>query len=472
MPGGLSSFGGVVTKTIPMVGALGVPGFKAGLNWISLLWTTSILAGLIAFLTQMILARCFSVSDYGALSAAYRLVSLLAPVAGFGVGAYWLRLFGKEGFMAQRWIRPSLGLVLMSSAGSVGLLLGLGLLLDSGGETERLVLLLSPVVVFWAVSELGKARLQLEGRYRGLSILDASFPLGCFLVASVAWLTSGGVGLVATGYSLAALVLGAVHVAMLLPMAAGRFDLAGHRPHKPAPTESRVTVKDSLRVAANAWPFALAGILYLTHYQVGVVLVERIQGSESAGIYNVAVTVLGAVYLLPAAIYGKFLMPKIQRWAEHDRERFIRVYKFGNGAMLLLGSLLMLAVALSSVTIIPWLFGDRYTESGRVLLLMALCVPVRFLGTNVGSVLATGQHMKRKNICDGIGALISILLNLLLIPWLGIYGAAAATLLTESALVLMFLYTARRHVLGQEALRGWNIRVSSLQGHEQNRRSP
>jgi len=251
---------------------------------------------------------------------------------------------------------------------------------------------------------------------------------------------------------------------MLLPMAAGRFELAGHRPHAPAPApiESRVRVRDCLRVAANAWPFALAGILYLTHYQVGVVLVERIQGSESAGIYNVAVTVLGAVYLLPAAIYGKFLMPKIQRWAEHDRDRFIRVYKFGNGAMLLLGGLLMLGVALSSITLIPWFFGDRYTESGRVLLLMALCVPVRFLGTNVGSALATGQHMKRKNICDGIDALISILLNLLLIPGLGIYGAAVATLLTESALVLMFLYTARKHVLGQEALRGWNVRVSSL----------
>jgi O-antigen/teichoic acid export membrane protein len=461
-----------VAKTFPVIGALGVPGFKAGVNWISLLWTTSVLAGLISFLTQMILARCLSVSDYGALSAAYRLLSVLAPVAGFGVGAYWLRLFGKEGFMAQRWIKPSLGLVLMTSTGCVGFVLGLGLLLDSGGDAERLVLLLSPVVVFWAASELGKARLQLEGRYRALSMLDASFVLGCFLVAWIAWLTSGGVALVAAGYSSAALILGAVHVGMLVPMATGRFDLAGHRPHGTAPIESRVRVRDCLRVAANAWPFALAGILYLTHYQVGVVLVERIQGTEPAGIYNVAVTIMGAVYLLPAAIYGKFLMPKIQRWAEHDRERFIRVYKFGNGVMLLLGGVLMLGVALSSITIIPWFFGDRYTESGRVLLLMALCVPVRFLANNVASILATGKHMKRKNRCDGIGALMSILLNLLLIPGLGIYGAAVSTLLTESALVLMFLYTARKHVLGQEALRGWNIRVSSLEGHEHNPRSP
>lgn len=447
-----------------MIAHLRLPGVLGSLNWISLLWVSSLLSGFFAFLAQVLIARSFPVSDYGAFSAAYRLVSLLAPVAGFGVGACWLRLFGKEGSAARRWIRPSLILVSCTSLLAAGIALVVGAVAGPSERTAGLTYLLTPLLLFWGFSELGKAAFQLEGRYGALAFWESAFGLGCFLVAGLAWLGGWSVHLLATGLSLLGLAIASFHGRRVLQMTSARPGAASEAFQAPAPGARECAPPDPRDVAREAWSFALGGVFYLVYYQAGIVLVAWMEGAEAAGIYNAALTAAAAVYLLPDAVFQKFLMPKIQRWAEHDRERFIRVYRFGNGAMLASGLVWMLGLGLGGLTVLPWVFGAAYQESGRVLLILALCVPVRFLGVSVGSALVTGGHMPKKNRYHGIGALANVVLNVVLIPGLGVYGAAWSAVLTEAILLLLFLHGVRSHVLGSCALQDWNVRLESLRG--------
>jgi O-antigen/teichoic acid export membrane protein len=228
------------------------------------------------------------------------------------------------------------------------------------------------------------------------------------------------------------------------------------------PNPLKAASPNLLDVTAEAMPFALAGVFYLVYHQIGVVLLGWMQGDEPAGIYNVALTVIAALALLPDAVFQKYLMPKTQHWAEHDRARFLRVYRFGNGVMLASGLGLMLALGLASPTLIPWVFGDAYRESGRVLLVLALAVPFRFLSVSVGCALVTGGHMARKNVYHGIAATANVLLNVMLIPGYGVYGVAGSAVLTEALLLGMFLWGVRSHVLGSDTLQGWNVRLGSL----------
>ena len=134
--------------------------------------------------------------------------------------------------------------------------------------------------------------------------------------------------------------------------------------------------------------------------------------------------------------------------------------------MFLCGLFFMFCVLISAFTIVPWFFGSRYADSGRILLILSISVPIRFLSTNVGSTLVTGEHMRRKNLYQGMGALFNILLNLLFIPTLGFYGAALSAVLTEFMLLFMYSVGVRNHVLGPKVWKSWSFRLESPVNHE------
>ncbi|MDC0181946.1 polysaccharide biosynthesis C-terminal domain-containing protein [Candidatus Thioglobus sp.] len=185
---------------------------------------------------------------------------------------------------------------------------------------------------------------------------------------------------------------------------------------------------------------------------------------QAAGIYNVAFTIMAAVYLLPDVIYQKYLLPKFHRWANYDRARFLEVYQAGNGAMLLLGVFVSGAILILAPWVIPLLFGKVYQEAVSVLTILALCVPLHFLAISIGVTLVTQEHMRLKVYYMGVVAVINVLLNILIIPLYGAQGAALSTLLCEITLLILYLLAVRKHVFGSDAWRGWSLSPTILMG--------
>jgi O-antigen/teichoic acid export membrane protein len=127
---------------------------------------------------------------------------------------------------------------------------------------------------------------------------------------------------------------------------------------------------------------------------------------------------------------------------------------------LLLGVITAVAILISVSWIIPLLFGTAYQGAVGLLSVLAFCAPLRFLASSVGSTLVTQEHMHRKNVYMGMVAILNLLLNMLLIPIYSVMGAAIATLLSEAALIALYLLAVRRYVFGQDAWRGWTLRYS------------
>jgi O-antigen/teichoic acid export membrane protein len=264
---------------------------------------------------------------------------------------------------------------------------------------------------------------------------------------------------IAAVYALVALVVTILGFQHLRSMAKGRFAIQGHPKITSAENglwalSGRVSVLD---IAREAWPFGLAGVFYLVYFQSDIILIKYLTGAEAAGIYNVAFTVMAAVYLLPSVIYQKFLLPKIHRWANHDRSKFLQVYRVGNGSMLMLGGATTVVLLLLVPYLIPKLFGTAYQPAIGLLGVLAFCAPVRFLATSVGATLVTQEHMRRKIYYMGIVAFVNLTLNLLLIPPFAAKGAAVATLVSEVTLLALYLVGVRRYVFGPEAWRGWAV---------------
>ncbi|GAB6905558.1 Membrane protein involved in the export of O-antigen and teichoic acid [Desulfosarcina cetonica] len=379
---------------------------------------------------------------------------MLSPIAGFGIGPFWLKVFGLEGWQGKRWLIPSLQFVCISSLMAV-IILYFYSRTDTYSGKNSIILWLLPLIFAFVIIELVTARLQLEERYTALSLWQMIPQAGRLVVALAAIFFSGELYLIGAGFFILALVIIFIGLPFIIGMVNSNMVLAGHDRSLAESVIVSPTIPD---VFHEAWPFAIAGFSFLIYFQSDLILLRWMRGAEAAGQYNAAYTIMVAVYMLPSVVYQKYLLPKQHRWAEHDRERFITVYRFGCGVMLITGLIVMAVLLASSLWAVPLVFGNAYFIAGRILLLLSICVPVHFLATSVGGTLVTQNHMRHKVRYMGIAAVVNIILNILLIPVFSYYGAAAATVVSETLILAIYLVAVKKRVFGADAWRGWTLR--------------
>jgi O-antigen/teichoic acid export membrane protein len=426
---------------------------KQALKAISLLWLGSLLGAGCAFLTQVILARQLGPAEFGAFATAFAMVTMLMPLAGFGVAQYLLKAFGKEGWVAIRFFPASFRFVLMSTSTVTIVLIGWSIFGVHDESLRTTIAILSTYIMGQVAVELVSSKLQLEERYVHLALLQFSphFIRLLLVVLLTFWTTEWlSVENVAYAYSTVAIGLALLGVSSLFKVLNGKLNLKGHV--KP-PGDSTELVPDVKAVITQSWPFGLAGLFHFIYFQSDIVLIQFIMGVETAGIYNVAFTIMVAVLLFPSIIYQKFLLPKMHRWANHDRERFYQVYRQGNVIMLVLGLVAMILIWIIMPWVVPLLFGNAYQGSIDLLLVLALSAPILFVASSVGATLVTQSHIKNKVKLMGGVAILNIILNLVLIPRFGAIGAAFATVFSNFVLLVIFYISAQKLVFGQERIK-------------------
>lgn len=417
---------------------------------VSLLWLGSVFGAALAFLTQVFIARKLSTEDFGIYSSSLSFISLLIPLATFGIPQFWLKVFGEEGWRALRWIKNSLSLVLIATSIIVVFFIFWIFIFGNDIKIVKIFYFLLFFLLGQVVVELVSGKLQLEEKYLYLAVWQFlpnffRFLLILFLFIIIDDYYFYGIGVV---YLIVGLFFTIYGFFILYKLYVGDFDLVGHG--KKISNYIYIIDSPSIKsVIESSFPFGAAGVFHLIYFQSAIVLLAYISGPESAGIYNVAFLVMSAVYLFPNVVYQKYLLPKIHRWANHDRELFIKSYKFGSMIMFCSGCVICLFVLLLSPYIITLLFGDKYIGSIEVLQILSLCAPLRFLATSIGSVLLTQSHMYKKVKYMGAVAIISILLNLLLIPWISIHGALMTTLVSEFLLLGLYYFSVKKFVFNK-----------------------
>ena len=92
-----------------------------------------------------------------------------------------------------------------------------------------------------------------------------------------------------------------------------------------------------------------------------------------------------------------------------------------------------------SPLIINFIYGEEYKEAILVFQILIISASIIYITAIYAHSLQACQKQKTHLVGMGIGSIINITLNFLLIPKFGLYGAAFVTLLTQS-FVLLFTY--------------------------------
>lgn len=421
------------------------PGLRRALRAISSLWAGSLVGAALAFASQLILARQLGPASFGTFAAALSAATLLAPVAGFGVPGLWLRLFGSEGWTALRWLHASLSVVVVSTSCVILALIGWAYLGPNDTESKLLLSILSLHVVGQVSVDMVSAKLQLEGRFLSVAVWQV-FPHFARLVALAALWAAAGLAstkMVAVSYAAVAVVNLVASSSALAGMVAGRINLEGHQ---------KVSIKDVVDrrgfgdVAQQAWVFALSSALFLTYSQGPIVLMKYLVGAQQAGIYGIAYLMLSMIGLLPSAIYQRFLQPKLHRWSAQDPERLKSTYGLGARAMLCAGLLTMALVWAFVPWLVPLVFGEAFKASAAVACWLAICIPIRFLSSNVGGFMNSHALMLKKVFAMGLSVALNLVLAVAFIERWGPAAIVFASIASEAFLLVLLLHFTRAQV--------------------------
>lgn len=424
---------------------------KHAVKALSLLGVSSLLGAGLAFILQVILARSLGVDKYGVFSSAFAVVTLLTPLAGFGIAPLWLKVFGLEGRQGGRWVNPSLIFSAITTIVTLLLIASWAFVVEHDFITQLLLLVLSTYVLGQVLFELVSGKLQLEEEYFSLSMWQLMPHLSRFcLVGVVVYFSKDEIMLEYVAYCYAAVSIALMFVGLihLKSMSSLGVRLKMHEGYYRSIFEnSSVRVRDVMRAS---WPFGIGAFAHLVYYQSDIVMVKYFIGDKAAGEYNVAFVIMSAIYLLPSILYQKFLMPKIHRWSNYDREKFYALYKFGGRAMFFSGCIAMFCIWLLGGWAISFIFGSSYQESANLLKILAFSAPIIFSALNSGAVLVTQDHMIQKVKYMIFVAIVNFILNIIFIPLWAAEGAAFTTVLSNLVLLALYQYGASQKVFGSE----------------------
>jgi O-antigen/teichoic acid export membrane protein len=405
----------------------------------------------VALLTQIVLALAMGPDAYGEFAAALTTITIASPLAGFGVGAFLLKVFGQEGWHGLRWVEPSVHYTLLTSGAVVIGLVAWSLMAEHSTAYSILLLMLVPLVFGQAADSLVSSKLQLEERYFDLGWWQLSVNLArlCAVGALIVFIGGHLAPLqVAGGYSAIAVLFICIAMASVYSFRCGDLLLQGHDKAAVLHAESLQKPKVSA-VMMSSWQFGLSGALYLLYYQSDIVLLNHFLGSEIAGLYNCAYIVVGSTYLLPAAIFQKYLLPRLHRWSAEGSNHLKAVYHDGTLWMGVIGAAGALLVIASAAYLIPLVFGAAYQPSVLLTMALAICIPIRYLSSAADAVLTSGVQLNKKVKAQAGVAFFNVAANVVLIPVYGVWISVALTIASEFAMTVALNLAARKYLATQ-----------------------
>jgi O-antigen/teichoic acid export membrane protein len=377
----------------------------------------------VALLLLPLYTRYLTPADYGAVETLVALAAVLATILRLGIASAFFRFYFDSTDSAHRLrvVRTSFWFTMTMS--TVGLVAGLLLagqisewLFDTDGRTT---LVRMAFVLLWAQMNFEQMTALFRVEERAVAFTIATLANLVITVAAtvvfVVVLDWGATGAIAGNFTGTL----AVYAALLV-----------YRHEQLGLTLDRPLLRQMNRFGLPLVPSMLA--LWMLNFGDRFFILKLADASE-VGVYSIGSRIASAMVLLLTAFRAAW--PAFAFSIEDD-ERARRAYSYVLTYLLFIASWAALALGLLAPWIVEWLTTPAFYDAADVVALLAFGA-VAFGGFIVVSIgLGRTKRTQFNWVVTGSAAVVSVTLNLLLIPGHGIVGAGIANL---CAFTVMFL---------------------------------
>lgn len=199
---------------------------------------------------------------------------------------------------------------------------------------------------------------------------------------------------------------------------------------------------------SSSWLLMLTSVFTSIYMRIDQIIIKNMINETALGLYSAAIKLSEIWYFIPVIICSS-LFPAIVNSKKINHEIYFSRLKKLFLFMLFLSLTIAITITFLAKPIISLLFGIAYIGSVSVLSIYVWSIVGTFLNVAIGSYLVAENYIKIYFFINLIGAVSNIILNLLLIPRMGIDGAALATVFSYSLIILslFFFKNSRKDLL-------------------------
>ncbi len=195
----------------------------------------------------------------------------------------------------------------------------------------------------------------------------------------------------------------------------------------------KVSVRLGKSLMKQSYHYMISGLIAILYSKIDQIMLKQMLDTYSVGLYTAALTIAGLWGMIPSA-FIQSVSPILYKNAEESRGMFYKRLRQSYAGIWLLNICWSLGVSIFSYWVIYLLYGKAYLGARGALVIVVWYTGITSIGSLTQVYLATENKNKYVNYFALAGLVTDVVLNALLIPKMGILGAAIATLVTYTVI--------------------------------------
>jgi O-antigen/teichoic acid export membrane protein len=203
-------------------------------------------------------------------------------------------------------------------------------------------------------------------------------------------------------------------------------------------TPLRVNISIMKWALRSALPFAVSELLAWASMRVDVLVIAFLVGEYATGLYSPAVGLVNALFLIPSAVYLVITPVLSNLFVVDTRQAWVTAK---NGLLLLaIIGLAMSTVLMFGAGLLVSVLGVTFQEVREVLRLLSPVLFIHSLTFGLAAILVATNQQANRTIVQSVAVATKASLNLLLVSWIGVRGAAIVYILSEIVLFVGYAW--------------------------------
>ena len=366
------------------------------------------------FAAVIFIARYFNVDEFGILGFATSFISYFYLLVNFGFDIYGIREVAKENNRAYELLNKIVSAKLFLSVICFPIIIIISLFFESSVLAMIIILygltlFTSTFNIYWYYQAFERMKMILR-----IKAIESLLYLGITVTLAV---------------SAQSLIV--IPLALLFSQAIAYIYYFSHIKFNffSAFNNSFYNLKKLIK---ETYMIGLSSLFILVYYNLDLIMLKYFRSDYEVGIYNSAYRIF-LVAIVPLQLILATFFPSLSKLGLTPSREMIKRIKNYSVALISTAITISLFLSLFSEPLISLLFGDKFIFAAKPLLILSMNVLVVGINIVFGNPLIAWGKQKQYVIAIGIGALVNVILNFILIPEYSYMGAALATLLAEAS---------------------------------------